>query len=60
MTIRDEIAVVVDGWIKHARGETYLDPVHPKARLWLIERLETFMLEKGMGASAASKKGGKR
>lgn len=44
MSLRDDIEAAVDGWAKHAMAETYLyEPLHFKAREWLIDAIEAAM-----------------
>jgi hypothetical protein len=47
-THRDKIAATVDAWAASTHRETYLDgPLHPKARGWLIDHIDTML--RGMG-----------
>lgn len=49
MDLRDEIAATVDAWANHAHRETYLgDRLHPKARGWLIDHIETMLRKVGV------------
>lgn len=56
MLSRDEIEAAVAAWERHARRETYLpEPLHFKARAWLIEEIERAILAKaGQHASDCS------
>lgn len=49
MDLRTEIASAVDAWANHAHRETYLsDRLHPKARGWLIDHIETMLRKAGV------------
>lgn len=49
MDLRTEIASAVDAWASHALGETYLsERLHPKARGWLIDHIETMLRKAGV------------
>ena len=51
MDIRDDIAATVDAWARQAHGETYLsERLHPKARGWLIDHIETLLRNKGVSS----------
>jgi hypothetical protein len=49
MDLRDEIGKAVDAWATHAHRQTYLpERLHPKARGWLIDHLETMLRAAGV------------
>lgn len=49
MDIRADIAAAVDAWANYALGETYLsERLHPKARGWLIDHIETMLRKTGV------------
>jgi hypothetical protein len=53
MTVRDKIAATVDAWAASTHRETYLDgPLHPKARGWLIDHVDTMLRGMGIDTSA--------
>ena len=46
---REDIARTVDDWHRFTHRQTFLsEPLHPKARIWLIEHIEKLLTEKGL------------
>lgn len=56
MDLRQEIEATVTAWERHAHGETYLtERLHPKAKGWLVDRIETMLRKAGVSTVAMPK-----